>query len=305
MIIDIHTHTFPDKIASKVLSKLSGTGGLMPYTDGTVTGLLNSMKQQGIDYSVIVPIVTNPSQLNTINNTAIEINEKYADKGIISFGSLHPDNEDYNSIIKSLAANGIKGIKLHPVFQGVAFDDIRFMRIISSACEHNLPILVHGGYDVSFPGVALVTPKEIRNVVEQVRPTNMIMAHMGAWGFWDEMIELLKEHKVMMDTSFSLTLPRISYEDDEELAHLNNIVPDSNHLVINGKKTVQVNLDKLDNEKFVKMVRLAGAQNVFYGSDSPWNLQDESANLVRESGLTQQECDMILGENAAKLLGLM
>lgn len=273
MIIDIHTHTFPKAIATRAMATLSKNAKIPSKTDGTIKALYSSMKKNNIDYSVLLPIVTKPSQLKTINEGAISINESYHNKGIISFGSIHPENDNYDEIMRFLVNNNIKGIKLHPVFQRTAIDDIKNMRIIDSACNHGLVVIIHGGYDISYPNDALVTPKGIQRVIEEVRPNKMIMAHMGAWAMWDEMLLLLKEHKVMMDCSFSLFLPRA----DSPL---------------------------LSFENFVKMVRCTGANNVFFGSDSPWCDQGEYVNIVKNSGITPDESRLILGDNAMNLLGL-
>ena len=57
MIIDFHTHMFPDKIAARTIDFLSKTGGDMnPFTDGTWKGLKESTKQAGIDHSIVLPI---------------------------------------------------------------------------------------------------------------------------------------------------------------------------------------------------------------------------------------------------------
>lgn len=46
MIIDFHTHMFPDKIAARTIDFLSKTGDDMnPFTDGTWKGLKESTKQ--------------------------------------------------------------------------------------------------------------------------------------------------------------------------------------------------------------------------------------------------------------------
>ena len=46
MLIDFHTHAFPDKISKTAIEKLSfASGGLIPCTDGTVLGLEKSMKE--------------------------------------------------------------------------------------------------------------------------------------------------------------------------------------------------------------------------------------------------------------------
>lgn len=43
MIIDFHTHAFSEKIVEKAMGNLTATSGIMPYTDGTVNGLLEIM----------------------------------------------------------------------------------------------------------------------------------------------------------------------------------------------------------------------------------------------------------------------
>ena len=47
MIIDFHTHTFPDKMAEKTIASLSEKGGIKPYREGTAGSLTELMKQTG------------------------------------------------------------------------------------------------------------------------------------------------------------------------------------------------------------------------------------------------------------------
>lgn len=281
MIIDIHTHTFPDKIAENTLAKLSGSSGIIPFVNGTVQGLVDSMNKYGISHSVILPVATSPSQFETINTSALQINEKYGDKGIISFGGIHPDNDNCREKIKWLKDNGFKGIKLHPVFQRTYFDDIKYKRIVDCAIEFELVTLVHGGFDISWPELDYVTPKHILPVLKDVGPENLIFAHMGAWGCWEEMLPVIQEYKVKLDTSFSIT-PSVKAD------------------------TMKPNTEApiLDEETFIKMVRLAGAENVFFGSDSPWTDQQDCANTIRNFNLTEEEKELILYKNAKALLNL-
>ena len=47
MLIDFHTHAFPEKIASRAISGLSKTsGGLEPQSNGTLSSLLEEMKKE-------------------------------------------------------------------------------------------------------------------------------------------------------------------------------------------------------------------------------------------------------------------
>ena len=43
MIIDFHTHCFPDAIARRAVDGLSKTGGITPNTDGTLGDLKRLM----------------------------------------------------------------------------------------------------------------------------------------------------------------------------------------------------------------------------------------------------------------------
>ena len=62
MIIDFHTHTFPDAIAEKTIAYLTEKGGIKPYREGTLSSLIENMKLSGVDYSVVLPVVTAPKQ---------------------------------------------------------------------------------------------------------------------------------------------------------------------------------------------------------------------------------------------------
>lgn len=281
MIIDFHTHTFPEQIAGRAIAKLSDSAHIKSYSDGTLEGLKHSMETAGIDYAVLLPVVTKPAQEVDINRLAIETNDRFQDTGILSFGGIHPDNEDYKKIIKYLAAHGIPGIKLHPVFQQTNFDDIRYLRIMEYACENDLIILTHAGFDASFPGADFVSPVRIRSAYEQLHPDKLVLAHMGGWADWDSAEELLAGCGVYLDTSFTLT-PLRSNTDD----------------------TVAEHYKPLSREQFLRMVKCFGTDHILFGSDSPWADLAEALELVRKSGLNPPEIEAVLGGNATKLLNL-
>lgn len=64
MIIDAHTHIYPDDVAHKALSTVmkSGNGLVSIHTDGTHSGLVSSMDKADIDYSIVLPLATGPGQ---------------------------------------------------------------------------------------------------------------------------------------------------------------------------------------------------------------------------------------------------
>ena len=88
-MIDFHTHIFPDSLAPRAIDKLSKSADIISYTDGTFHGLQDSMKQSGITYSVLLPVVTKPSQQEDVNRIAIQTNDSGFQTGIFSFGGKH------------------------------------------------------------------------------------------------------------------------------------------------------------------------------------------------------------------------
>lgn len=280
MIIDFHTHTFPESLAKRTLKKLSQSAHMRYYQNGTNDDLCNSMQESGIDYSVILPIATTPTQHKTINQIAYQINQHTRESGLISFGGVHPDNDDYKQILHSLSANGFKGIKLHPVFQGIPFDDIRYMRIIEYAMEQDLIVVTHAGYDISFPSADYVSVSRIRKVIDAIHPDKLVLAHMGGWNEWENVFDVIIGEKVWLDTSFSITPLR--HENGSDFSH--------------------TEAKQLSYKDFCRLVRFHGCNKIIFGSDAPWTSQKEALSTLRQTGLTEEELKMIEGENAYKLL---
>lgn len=51
-------------------------------------------------------------------------------------------------------------------------------------------------------------------------------------------------------------------------------------------------------------VEAFGAEHVLFGSDNPWSPTVRELAFVRSIGLKEEETELILGQNAARLLGL-
>ena len=196
-MIDFHTHIFPEKIASRTLSFLSERCQTKPATNGMAEGLLASMEEAGLDCSIALPVVTKPSQFDSINRFACEFQEGQ----ILSFGGIHPESKDYKGQLNILKQYGFKGIKLHPDYQGVFIDDIHYKRIISYATELDLIVSIHAGFDPGYPECTHCTPERIYNMFKDVRPEKLVLAHMGGFMRWDEVEECLVGLPVWFDTA--------------------------------------------------------------------------------------------------------
>lgn len=281
MIIDLHTHTFPDKIAASTIEKLAILSHTKPFSDGSTGGLMASMAESGVDCCVVLPVATNPRQVTKVNNSSAQLNENFPETGILSLGCIHPDCPDWKEELDRIAALGLKGIKIHPVYQGVDVDDPRYLRILDRCGQLGLLVVAHAGLDIGFPGQVNCSPRMFLNAVKQVGPVSMVLAHMGGWRNWDEVEELLVDTTVCLDTSYAL----------------GQITPLDDHFS-------PEELPLMPEEQFIRMVRKFGAHRICFGTDSPWGGQKENLAMLRALPLTEEELSAILGGNAQRLLGL-
>ena len=277
-MIDFHTHTFPDRIAAAAVSKLEQKAHAVSFSDGTAAGLIASMKRAGIDRSVVLPVATNPLKCASMNDTSYALNGK---DGLIYFGAIHPDAPDWHEELARVKALGFRGVKIHPVYQDVAIDDPRFVRILARCGELGLMVVMHGGEDIGFPGVTRCSPAMLRNALKQSGPVTLIAAHMGGWRNWQEVPEMLLDAGVYLDTAF--TLGDVTPLDD-------HYTPEQLHMIT--------------DETFCELVRIFGSKRVVFGSDSPWADQLTCVEQIRALPLTDAEKTDILENNACRLLGL-
>lgn len=265
MVIDFHTHIFPDKIAERTIEKLESVAHIKAFTDGTLNGLKSSMQEHNIDISVVLPVVTKPSQFNTVNTFATQINGK---DGIISFGGIHPDTEDYREKLDEIKKMGLLGIKLHPDYQETCINDPKMVRIIQYATDIGLIVVIHAGIDIGLPDPVHCTPIKASEMLSQIDniDAKIILAHTGGWDMWDDVEEYLVGKNVWFDVSFSLGY--------------------------------------ISNLQFERIVKNHGADRILYATDSPWSGQKETLEHIKKLNFSDEELESILHGNAQKLLGL-
>lgn len=278
-VIDIHAHTFPEKVARKAIETLSAKSHTRAFTDGTISLLAGSMNEAGIAYSVLQPVATKPSQVQHINDAAIK-----AQGRILSFGGMHPDFEDYEAELSRITEAGIKGVKIHPLYQDVNIDDQRYVKILACAGELGLVVMIHAGLDIGFGDDDKAIPQRILRALESAGNPRVILAHMGGWKCWLEAEELFARHdEVFIDTAFSL----------------GKFVPNGDGYYSGGEDCMM-----LSTEEFVRMIKNFGADRVLFGTDSPWSSQAECVKSFEALPLSEQEKELILYRNSAKILGL-
>lgn len=205
MIIDFHTHCFPDFLAPRALCTLQeAAGGLLPQTDGTLAGLRALMAQDGVDISCVMNIATNPRQMHAVNDFAIAC----AAPDIIPFGSVHPDAPDAEEELERIAAAGLRGIKFHPDYQGFFADDEKMRPIYRSASRLGLIVLFHAGQDYGFAPPYHGMPEQIRGALRML-DTPVVAAHWGGLGCGEAVMKTLCGLPLWFDISFGYAaMPR-------------------------------------------------------------------------------------------------
>lgn len=281
MIIDFHTHTFPEKISSRVVKKLGITAHIKAYTDGSIENLAASMKRAGVSYSVNLPVMTSPEQVEKINSSMIEDREALLARGIIAFGGLHPDYTDYKKEIRRLREHHIAGIKLHPAYQNINLDDIRMLRIIDCASEEGLIVLTHAGIDIGIYDRNYCSVAHILKVIDEVHPEKFVLAHMGNWDCWQDVERDLAGAPVWLDTAFSIgPIAKNPATDEAPYEEMN-----------------------LRDEDFIRLCRRHGTDRILFATDSPWQDQADYIGRIKAMDFSDAEKEQIFGGNAVALLG--
>lgn len=258
--IDFHTHAFPDALAPRAIAALEAEADIKARLDGTVAGLLASMDQAGVAISVVCSIATKPSQFEPILNWSKQVRSER----IVPFPSLHPDDPEFAGRVARIKAEGFRGIKMHPFYQGFDLDDERVFPLYEAVADAGLLLAMHTGYDWGFPGVERARPERIVRVLERVPALKLVTTHFGAWNDWDEVERLLIGRPVMMELSLSIEF--------------------------------------LGEERARRMLLAHPPDCLLFGTDSPWSDQAESVARLKALGLGEELERRILGENARALL---
>jgi predicted TIM-barrel fold metal-dependent hydrolase len=209
MIIDVHTHAFPDFLAPKAMAKLTAAFGEYELArDGTLASLLDSMDRAGVTLSFLANIATRPEQGPAILEWARNI----ATDRIIPLGSIHPHSKTWPSELEAIAEAGFPGIKFHAQYQSFAVDDDAMLPIYETAARLGLFVLFHGGYDIAFPGDDSSSPRRLAKVSRRVEGLHMIAAHVGGWMAWPEVVEHLLGTDVYLDLSYLHELTPADFE---------------------------------------------------------------------------------------------
>jgi predicted TIM-barrel fold metal-dependent hydrolase len=264
MVIDFHTHVFPDDLAEKALSTLSANINNLftPVNNATVSGLLKNMDGWNIGISVAQPVITKQSQMKKTNEWARSI----CSDRIISFGAIYPHTDDYKRDIDFVAGLGLKGIKFHAEYQNFNIDDERMLKVYDYALSRGLIILHHAGVNPGMPMPYKSSPRQFAKIADAMKGGIIIAAHFGGHAQWDDVEKYLVGKNIYLDTSMGF----------EYFSH----------------------------EQFLRIVKNHGADKVLFASDSPWSNAKTEIEHLKALPISGSEKNSILCDNAKRLLNI-
>ena len=261
MIIDMHTHTFPESIAKKTIEALANKGNIEPYGFGTEKELLEHMKKSGTDISLVLPVATKVEQVKKINSNSRNID------GLIYAAALHPDLSDFKKQLDFIENKGFKCVKLHPEYQSFDILNSKYFPLYEELSASGLYVTFHAGEDIGFKPPYHSSPKKFNKLCENFPNLRVILAHYGSFNLWDEVFTDLENHKnLYLDTAFCY--------------------------------------NRITNNQFLKILKKFSSEKILYATDWPWESQINTLNMLESFKLPKSDLDLILGENAKRILQL-
>ncbi len=269
MIIDFHTHVFPEKIAKSTIDALASKSQNKPHTDGTVEGMLNALEDADAQIAVTLPVLTKPTQFDSVVKFASYVNENYSrgERKLISFAGMHPACDDIAGKMEHIKSLGIKGVKIHPDYQATFIDDKGYIEILKNAKKFDLIVVTHAGVDEGYKGHPVMCPPErVLRVIEEVGHEKFVLAHYGGHKQWQKVYDLLAGTNVYFDTAHCLT--------------------------------------EIDVDMFKSILSKHGHDKVLFATDCPWSNIKEDAKTLQSFGLGVDVEEKLLYKNALKLLNI-
>jgi predicted TIM-barrel fold metal-dependent hydrolase len=234
---------------------------LEPVADGTVTGLLRAMDEASIDMSCALAIANLARTVARTNEFVGGLDRSR----FVPFGTVHPDLP-VSENIRLLEDNGIRAVKLHPIFQQLSLVDPRVIEIMQALAERDFVVLTHAGAGGDAAATERGAPSNVAALVAVVPDLTLIACHFGGYHLLDDAEREVVGRRVVLETSWPPTV------------------------------------GALDGDQVATIIRAHGTDKVVFGSD--WPMADPVAEMkaIRSWGLAAPDEAAVLGGNLARLL---
>jgi len=278
MIVDFHTHILPpwtieerDSLARE--DPCFGTLYANPSARiATGDDLARSMDEDGIDVSVALNIGWSSAELCArTNDYLLEVADRHPNR-VVPFCAVQPrEPEVAIREIEKCARAGAQGIgELRPDAQGYTLADDSLAPLVEAAIGLNMLILPHISEPMGhiYPGKGVVRPEQAYEFAVRYPRARLVCAHWGG------------------GLPFYALMPEVG----RALANVYFDTAASHYLY--------------GREVFRTVGNLVGIEKILLGSDFPLIRQSRAVAEVANAGLAPEEYSAIVGDNAARLLGI-
>lgn len=309
-LVDVHVHLYPDADAGRqakdsyVIWEYGDDPDVQFSTDsGDLTDLAATYGRGGFDRAVVVHLFdtalarsqaldrlapggspVESAQLTAAVNEAVAAAMRASNRWVTEVARTDPLVEVLITIdptvltrreivehLTELADAGARGVKLHPVSQGMVPMDPRLHAVYDVCSEAGLLVLSHSG--PGHHGNASARPSEFAPVLRKWPNLRLVLAHLGG-ASWPEAAELADAY------------PQVAFD-------LSEIIEWS------GAPNAP------SPSELAGLIRHIGADRVMLGSDFPWYDPVRTADRASAlPGLGTEERAAILGGTAVRLLDL-
>ena len=279
MIVDFHTHIFPEALRKgreRYLERDATFRELFSSPRAKLASaedLVRAMDEDGVDLSVAMGVGwTDQGLAREANDYIIDSVARYPDR-IVGFAGVSPAWGDQAAAEADRCARaGLRGIgELHPDSQAFDLGDADTMApLMEVAREHRLVVTTHSSEPVghSYQGKGHTTPEVLWRFVQGFPDVTIVCAHWGG------------------GLPFYALMPEVA-------TALGNVYFDTAASPFLYKSRV-----------FQVGASLVGAGRILLGSDFPLLRSERLLSQVQESGLSDGDKDAIAGGNAARVLNL-
>lgn len=167
--------------------------------------------------------------------------------------------------------HGARGMKLHPIAIRTHADDPGLQPVFGVAQDASLPVVLHCGPDIRGYGWSM--PRALAAILDEFPRLPLVLAHLGG-AAWTETAEIASRY------------PAARFDLSE---------------IVNWIGAPEAP----SAQQLVELIRGIGVDRVVTGSDFPWYDPAVTVEIVESlPGLSDDDRRALLGENAARLLGI-
>ena len=279
MIVDAHCHILPPSFAERreELAACDATfAEILASSSARIAGapeLLEAMERDGVDHAVVMGMGWSDYDVAVeANDHLIEAVCANPDR-LTGFASVNPAWGDAAvAEARRCADAGLRGVgELHPDTQDFDITDSAAMGpVMDMARELSVPVLVHCSEPAGhqYPGKGATTPDKVWRFIQNFPENTLICAHWGG------------------GLPFYSLMPEVG-------AALSNVYFDSAASPFLYRPEI-----------YPTVASLVGAERILFATDYPLMRPSRPLAEVAAQPLAGSDRRRILGENAARLLGL-